>query len=132
LIHYHQALYERAKELGVDVRVNSKVIEYDLEAPSVELSNGTLIFANLVIAADGVNSMARRRILNGKDHDPKPSGLAAYRATVDTKKIRADPELSWVLDKSNQNIWRVLRPGSISSKVLQDLTFSGLEQIIMQ
>jgi salicylate hydroxylase len=112
--------------------VNSKVIEYDLEAPSVELSDGTLIFANLVVAADGVNSMARRRILNGKGHDPKPSGLAAYRATVDTKKIRADPELSWVLDKSNQNIWRVLRPGSISSKVLQDLTFSGLEQIIMQ
>jgi 2-polyprenyl-6-methoxyphenol hydroxylase-like FAD-dependent oxidoreductase len=102
--HYHHALYERAKELGVDVRVNSKATKYDLEAPSVELSDGTLIFADLVVAADGVHSTARRLIL-GKDYDPKPSGFAAYRATVDTKKIRAHPELSWVLDKSNQNIW---------------------------
>jgi salicylate hydroxylase len=112
--HYHQALYERAKELGVDVRVNSKVIQYDLEAPSVELSDGALIFADLIVAADGVNSTARRVIMNGKVHDPKPSSFAAYRATVDTKKIRANPELSWVLENSNQNIWYVLRTGTIS------------------
>lgn len=83
----------------MDVKANSKTIDYNLEPPSVELSDGTLIFGNLIIAADGVNSTARQVILNGKVHDPKPSGFAAYRATVDTKKMRADPELSWVLEK---------------------------------
>jgi salicylate hydroxylase len=50
---FHDALHQRALQLGVDVRVCCKVVEYDLEAPMVKLSNGELISADLIIAADG-------------------------------------------------------------------------------
>lgn len=50
---FHEALYARAKELGVDVRVNSKVVKYDLGAPAVMLENNTILRADLVVAADG-------------------------------------------------------------------------------
>jgi salicylate hydroxylase len=51
--HFHSALHKRALELGVEVKVNSKVVDYDLEAPSVELENGQVLPADLVVAADG-------------------------------------------------------------------------------
>jgi len=51
--HFHDALHKRALELGVEVRVNSKVVDYDLEAPSIELENGQVLSADLIVAADG-------------------------------------------------------------------------------
>lgn len=51
--HFHMALYKRALELGVDVRVASRVEQYDLDAPSVELQSGEVLSADLVVAADG-------------------------------------------------------------------------------
>jgi salicylate hydroxylase len=51
--HFHAALHERALQLGVEVRVNSRVVGYDLEGPSVELENGPVVGADLVVAADG-------------------------------------------------------------------------------
>jgi salicylate hydroxylase len=51
--HFHDALYRRALELGVQVRVASRVEKYDLEAPSVELASGETLQADLVVAADG-------------------------------------------------------------------------------
>lgn len=40
--HYHQALYEQANELGVEVKVKRKVVNYDMELPSVQLADETL------------------------------------------------------------------------------------------
>ena len=51
--HFHTALYQRALELGVDVRVASRVVEYDSEAPSVKIETGEVFLADLVVAADG-------------------------------------------------------------------------------
>jgi len=51
--HFHDALHKRAVELGVEVNVNSKVVSYDLEIPSVTLEDGSTHTADLVVAADG-------------------------------------------------------------------------------
>lgn len=51
--HFHNALYRRALEIGVDVKIASKVEKYDLECPSVELANGVVMDADLIVAADG-------------------------------------------------------------------------------
>ena len=51
--HLHNAMYQLALELGVEVRVNSKVTSYDAEGPSITLENGSIQRADLVIAADG-------------------------------------------------------------------------------
>jgi salicylate hydroxylase len=62
--HFHNALYQRALELGVDVRIDSRVDQYDLDTPSVTLGNGAVLSADLIVAADGECdcSVLRRRI----------------------------------------------------------------------
>ncbi|KAH8588837.1 hypothetical protein B0O99DRAFT_746539 [Bisporella sp. PMI_857] len=102
--HFHEALHQRAIQLGVDVRVGCRVIDYDLDIPSVQLSSGALLSADLVVAADGVKSIARQRIL-GVERPPRSSGFAAYRATVDAERIKEDPDISWLLSKPSLNIW---------------------------
>ncbi|KAM3070208.1 hypothetical protein ACMFMG_003753 [Clarireedia jacksonii] len=103
--HFHDALYRRAMELGVQVKVASRVEKYDLEAPSVELASGDTLQADLIIAADGVKSVARKFVLGGTDIPPEKTGFAAYRATVEAAKIKNDPEVSWLLEKPAVNIW---------------------------
>jgi salicylate hydroxylase len=53
--HFHDALYKRALELGVDVRVASRVMSYNLDEPSVSMADGTTLYADLIVAADGTN-----------------------------------------------------------------------------
>ncbi|GAD92550.1 hypothetical protein NECHADRAFT_82406 [Paecilomyces variotii No. 5] len=103
--HLHTALHECAVEQGVKVLVNSKVVSYDPNRPSVVLEDGRTISADLVVAADGIKSVARATVLGGADRPPALTGFAAYRATVDAAKIRADPEIAWLLEKPALNIW---------------------------
>jgi len=51
--HFHDALYKRALQLGVRVRIASRVEKYDSEAPSIQLASGEVIKSDLIIAADG-------------------------------------------------------------------------------
>lgn len=39
---------------------------------------------------------------------PKFTGYAVYRATVDVAKMREIPEVSWVLEQPNLNLWYVV------------------------
>lgn len=51
--HFHDALYQQALSLGVEVVVNSKVQSYDTSKPSITMVDGRAYEADLVIAADG-------------------------------------------------------------------------------
>jgi salicylate hydroxylase len=53
----------------------------------------------------GVKSTARKLVLGGIDDPPQASGFAAYRATVNVEKMKADPEIAWLLEKPSLNIW---------------------------
>ncbi|RFU34075.1 hypothetical protein B7463_g2329, partial [Scytalidium lignicola] len=103
--HFHTALYQRALELGVEVKLASKVEEYNPDVPSVKLGNGDEFTADLIVAADGVKSAARKFVLGGVDISPKITGFAAYRSTVDVEKMNKDPDVSWLLEKPSLNIW---------------------------
>lgn len=52
--HFHTALYQRALELGVQVKVASRVDDYDIDTPSVTLGTGEVFTTDLIVAADGV------------------------------------------------------------------------------
>lgn len=52
--HLHAALYTQAVELGVKLRLNSKVDSYDAETASITLSDGNVFQGDLVVAADGM------------------------------------------------------------------------------
>ncbi|KAK7437291.1 FAD binding domain-containing protein [Colletotrichum acutatum] len=79
--HLHYALYQRAKDLGVTVRLDSRVAGYNPHLPSANLASGETFSADLIVAAD------------------------VYRATVDVSKMRRIPEIAWILEKPGLHVW---------------------------
>lgn len=53
----------------------------------------------------GVKSTARRLVDPSPESAPKPTGFAAYRATVNVEKMKDDPDMAWLLTKPALNIW---------------------------
>lgn len=54
--NFHSALHKRALDLGVTVKVASRVVGYNIEGPSIVLGNGDIVSADLVVSADGIYS----------------------------------------------------------------------------
>lgn len=52
--NFHSALHQRALDLGVTVKLASRVVEYDTQRPGIVLENGVSFLADLVVAADGM------------------------------------------------------------------------------
>ncbi|KAF2999653.1 hypothetical protein E8E13_000156 [Curvularia kusanoi] len=103
--HFHDALYKRALELGVVVDLDRTVVEYDSQQGSVILADRSVVTGDLVVAADGIKSVARASICQGTLHEPSSEGFAAYRATVNVSRISDDSEIAWILEKPSLNIW---------------------------
>ncbi|KAF2704919.1 FAD/NAD(P)-binding domain-containing protein [Pleomassaria siparia CBS 279.74] len=101
------ALYRLALDLGVVVRLGRGVRTggYDGDRARVVLEDGECVEGDLVVAADGIKSDARKLVLGGVDQPPREAGFAAYRAMVDTDKLKDDPDVSWLLDNPGQNLW---------------------------
>ncbi|KAK0760489.1 hypothetical protein N5P37_006683 [Trichoderma harzianum] len=103
--HLHDALYQRTKELKVPVILNHKAKSYDFNNASVTFEDGTVVDADLVIAADGLKSIARKALTSINDKGPEGHGLAAYRCTVSMAAIKADPLISRIAQKPSLNLW---------------------------
>jgi salicylate hydroxylase len=56
--HLHELLYQKAIELGVVVKLGSRVRKYNLDEPSFVLEGGEGVKADLVVAAEGWQSKA--------------------------------------------------------------------------
>ncbi|OOQ86279.1 salicylate hydroxylase [Penicillium brasilianum] len=103
--NFHTALHKRALDLGVKIKLAARVVKYDAVGGSITLADGSSASADLIIAADGVKSIARSLVDESDQPQFERTGFAAYRATVDVAKMKADPEISWLLDRPNLNIW---------------------------
>ncbi|CAI7576651.1 unnamed protein product [Penicillium pancosmium] len=80
-------MHKLAVDLGVSIKLASKVTSYDVHRPSITLAKGSIVHADLVIAADGVNSSTRKILLGGKESLLQRTGFSAYRAVVDIERI---------------------------------------------
>lgn len=101
------ALCERAKQLGVKVRLGARVADVDFAAPSVRLESEEVLTADLIIAADGLWSKCRERFLaaRGTVDEPLPTGDLAYRIVLELEDLESDRELyNWVANPSC-NFW---------------------------
>ena len=56
--HFQDAMYRLARDLGVEIHVNSGVARYDPDIPSLTLENGATYSADLIVAADGLCVLA--------------------------------------------------------------------------
>lgn len=102
-VDLQSALARRAQELGVTVRLATRVVDWDFEAPAVTLSDGERVAGHLLIAADGLWSSTRSRFL-GQDTPPQPTGHMAYRILIPVEQV-TDPELKAWMAKPRNNLW---------------------------
>ncbi|KAL4896202.1 hypothetical protein BDV59DRAFT_210798 [Aspergillus ambiguus] len=103
--HFHSAMHKRAIDAGVKVKLASRVVDYNPRTPSIKLADGSIYKADLIVAADGIKSIARAKLHRGIEKPLERPGFAAYRATVDVEKMKSDPDMSWLLEKPSLNIW---------------------------
>ncbi|EUC40261.1 hypothetical protein COCMIDRAFT_109280 [Bipolaris oryzae ATCC 44560] len=105
-----QALYERAKQLGVDFRFGSRIVEMEFEhaRPVILTEQGSRFDADLIVAADGLWSRCRSQFL-GRVDPPKPTGDLAYRIILDLDQIQ-DPRLQRWVSEPTCHFW--IGPGA--------------------
>lgn len=102
----HNALIEKAMALeNVQVRVNSTVTRVQFDPPAVTLADGTMVQADVVLAADGIKSSIRDQLL-GKDATKAiRTGDAAYRIMLPRSAMENDPELKQLIDEPQATRW---------------------------
>ncbi|KAJ7611803.1 hypothetical protein FB45DRAFT_941054, partial [Roridomyces roridus] len=96
-------LYEELKRLAmgdgdgapVKLRLGCKVVGCDTEKAAVTLENGEVIEADVVIGADGINSLVRAQILGHVQEAPY-SGWSCLRTVFDAANMHEIPELEWI------------------------------------
>ncbi|OAL36219.1 hypothetical protein AYO20_04377 [Fonsecaea nubica] len=103
--HLHEVLHERTVELGVSVYLSKRVQKYDTQNGEVTFVDGQMIHADLIVAADGLKSLARRELNGDKDKGPWSHGLSAYRGTISIADIRADSLTRWIAEQPNLHLW---------------------------
>ncbi|KAI8633675.1 putative salicylate hydroxylase [Xylariaceae sp. FL1651] len=75
----------------LDVKLGSKVITVDPTLGVIQLEDGSKLGADLIIGADGVNSVLRNAIV-GVEHSAgaRPSGMNAFRFMINTSDLEQD------------------------------------------
>lgn len=106
----HEILFEHAKSLGIEIRMGHQVVEYwEDEAngkAGVKIQTGETFDADVIVAADGVKSLARKYVIGYRDN-PKPSGYAIYRAWFDAEEhgIVTDPLTNFLTHGDQFHTW---------------------------
>ncbi|KAJ7079631.1 hypothetical protein B0H15DRAFT_858508 [Mycena belliarum] len=114
---FHRGLLQAAVNLGCMFYLDARVISMDPDAGSVVTKDAAVYSADLIVASDGLNSMARAVVL-GKPGPPVPTGQMAYRVTLPAAKLGGIPELEEIITVPRNNHW--LGPhGTILSYLLQ-------------
>jgi salicylate hydroxylase len=122
-VDLHDALRRMATETGglgepVTIHLRSEVVAYDPEAPSITLSSGEVVKSDVVIAADGLHSIAVETIL-GHANPPQPQKLynGCLRFLIPTADIEADPEARWWNENANGQL-RVYMNGRTGNRLV--------------
>lgn len=106
-VDVQRALADRARELGVEVRLGSRVEDIDFDAAKVTLKDGEVLQADLLVGADGLWSRCRQKFLaaQGKTEDaPLPTGDLAYRIVLDIKTVE-DQEIKDIVSRPSAQFW---------------------------
>lgn len=104
-------------DLGCKFHLDARVVSIDPDAGSVLTKDDVTYSADLIVASDGLNSMAREVVL-GRPGPPVPTGQMAYRVTLPAAKLAGIPELEEIITVPRNNHW--LGPhGTILSYLLE-------------
>ncbi|MCJ1310546.1 hypothetical protein MMC25_004210 [Agyrium rufum] len=104
-VDLQRTMVDRAKELGVEIRLDSCVVDLTLTtaSPSVTLKNGETIEGDLILCADGLWSPTRSKYL-GRPSPAIETGDLAYRMLFHTSDL-TDPELKAFVEARGIDFW---------------------------
>ncbi|PSS12771.1 hypothetical protein M430DRAFT_43613 [Amorphotheca resinae ATCC 22711] len=113
----HRGLLEVAKAAGCKVLLNNRVVSIDPSKPSLLTKGGVTYEADLIVASDGLHSVARSVVV-GEPTPPIPTGQMVYRVTLPAKELQGIPELKEIVTVPRNNHW--LGPhGTVLSYLLE-------------
>jgi len=106
---FHKLLYDLVAP-HVTILLGSTVVGCDPGpvSPSITLKSGEVMRADLIVGADGVKSYIQQ-VVSGKPIPARPTGDAAYRATIPASLMTQDPELREFIERPQMVGW--LGPG---------------------
>lgn len=111
--HLHEGLSTIAKELGAQIHIASRIVHVDFNSKqkaTVVTEKGSMYTFDLVVGADGINSIVRKMLFPNVAPEP-PTTNCAYRAIVPYAQIRNDPISKTLVDeKLTMEVW--MGPGA--------------------
>lgn len=102
-VDLQRALYERARQGGVDFRFGQRIAEVDTCNGRVTSTTGEHFEGDLIIGADGLWSRCREALL-GRQDKPKATGDIVYRIILNADEIQ-DQDLKERVMNPEINIW---------------------------
>lgn len=96
---YHSILVAAATKAGARIRKGQTVKSYSPEDASVTLESGEVVRGDLLIAADGVKSIARPAM--GLNIEPHETGDTCFRVVIPRSSLTDDPELAPLSEDPN-------------------------------
>jgi salicylate hydroxylase len=105
-VDLQRAMASRCQELGVVLRLSSKVGNVDFDNAEVTLEGGETIKGDVILCTDGLWSSTRPQFLGA----PSPAiltGDLAYRIVINTEDLSGPdaPELREFIENSTVNFW---------------------------
>ncbi|KAF3386585.1 3-hydroxybenzoate 6-hydroxylase [Penicillium rolfsii] len=107
-VDLQQALYARARDLGVTFHLGERIERIDFDTTTVHSVAGNKYTGDLIVAADGLWSKCREAF-EGKKDEPLPTGDLAYRIVLTSDQV-ADPELKALVENPEVHFW--IGPGA--------------------
>lgn len=74
------------------MRKGQIVVGYDTQDTSVKLQSGEIVEVHLIVAADGIKSIARDAL--GMGNSPRETGDTCFRAVLPRDNLYKGPELA--------------------------------------
>lgn len=100
------ALVSKTQKLeNVEIKLNSRVVNIDVESSTIFCEGGERYSSDLIIVADGVNSTMKWKICPSELETAQPTGDAAYRLILPRSLLEKDDELHVMIQQSWVKRW---------------------------
>jgi len=100
----HQAELRKVKELGIEVRLDARVVKADADKTSVTLHTGEELLCDFIVGADGIRS-SMRDILCEKPAPAQPTGDYAFQFALEVEKFRNDKYIGPLVEVHAATAW---------------------------
>ncbi|GKT60048.1 salicylate hydroxylase [Colletotrichum tofieldiae] len=103
---FHSVLWRTCQELGVSLNLNMEVERIDFEKDTVYMEDGDEISGDIIIGADGPQSVCRDQFLR-KPAQLNETGDVVYRAVLPLEHLEAlnDPQIDKLCTENKVLMW---------------------------